>query len=59
MVHFIDSAWHLQSLCLDTVPLFSDHMGQNIAEASQDAHANWNISMSCLQHPLQITAAIL
>ena len=29
-VHFIDSAWHLQSFCLD---LFSDHTGQNIAEA--------------------------
>ena len=45
-VHFIDSAWHLQSLCLDTVPLFSDHTGQNIAEAFQDVLANWNISMS-------------
>ena len=28
MAHFIDSAWHLQSLCLDTVPLFSDHIRQ-------------------------------
>ena len=45
-VHFIDSAWLLQSLCLDTVPLFSDHTGQNIAEAFQDVLANWNISMS-------------
>ena len=45
-VHFIDSAWHLQSLCLDTVPLFSDHMGQNIAIAFQDVLGNWNISMS-------------
>ena len=35
-VHYIDSIWHLQSLCLDTVTLFSDHMGQNIAEDFQD-----------------------
>ena len=47
-VHFIDSAWHLQCLCLDTVPLFSDHTGQNIAEAFQDVLGNWNISMSCV-----------
>ena len=45
-VHFINSARHLQSLCLDTVPLFSDHTGQNIAEAFQDVLVNWNISMS-------------
>ena len=45
-VHFIDPAWHLQSLCLDTVPLFSDHTGQNIAEAFHDVLGNWNISVS-------------
>ena len=45
-VHFIDSAWHLQSLCLDTAPLFSDHTGQNIAEAFQDVLGNWNICVS-------------
>ena len=45
-IHFIDSDWCLQSLCLDTVPLYNDHTGQNIAEAFQDVLANWNISMS-------------
>ena len=45
-IHFIDSDWHLQALCLDTIPLFNDHTGQNIAEAFQDVLANWNISMS-------------
>ena len=45
-IHFIDSDWRLQALCLDTVPLFNDHTGQNIAEAFQDVLANWNISMS-------------
>ena len=46
MAHFINSAWHLQSLYLDTIPFFSDRMGQNIAEAFQDVLANWNISIS-------------
>ena len=45
-IHFIDSDWCLQSLCLDIVPLYNDHTGQNIAEAFQDVLANWNISMS-------------
>lgn len=45
-VHFVDSDWCLQALCLDTVPLFNDHTGQNIAETFQDVLANWNISMS-------------
>ena len=45
-VHFIDPAWHLQSLCLDTVLLFSDHTGQNIAEAFHDVLGNWNISVN-------------
>ena len=32
-VHFIDKTWNLQSFCLDTVPIFADHTGQNIADA--------------------------
>ena len=28
IVHFIDDDWQLQSLCLETVPLFEDHMGK-------------------------------
>ena len=45
-IPLVDSDWYLHSLCLDTVPLYNDHTGQNIAEAFQDVLANWNISMS-------------
>ena len=43
-VHFIDKEFALKSFCLDTVPLFEDHTGQNIAEAFQDILANWDLS---------------
>ena len=43
-VHFIDDDWMLQSFCLDTVPLFEDHTGQNIAEAIDDILENWGLS---------------
>ena len=43
-VHFIDDDWQLQSFCLDTVPLFEDHTGQNIAEAILDICENWGLS---------------
>ena len=45
-IHFIDSNWHLQSLCLDTVAIFQDHTGKNIAEAFQDVLGNWGLSIS-------------
>ena len=45
-VHFIDFNWHLQSLCLDTVAIFQDHTGKNIAEAFQDVLGNWGRSIS-------------
>ena len=40
-VHFINKDWKLQCFCLDTIPLFSDHTGQNIADAIQDILLNW------------------
>ena len=43
-VHFIDSAWGLQSICLETVPLFEDHTGENIIESINDILSNWNLS---------------
>ena len=43
-IHFIDDSWSLQSFVLDTVPLFEDHTGQNIAEAFQDILSNWSLS---------------
>ena len=43
-VHFIDDDWQLQSLCLDTVPLFENHTGENIAETILDILENWGLS---------------
>lgn len=43
-IHFIDNSWQLQSFCLDTIPLFQDHTGQNIAEAIKDILENWELS---------------
>ena len=42
-VHFLDSNWELQSISLETVPLFTDHTGENIVESIQDILANWNL----------------
>ena len=30
--HFSDCSWELQSLCIETVPLFEDHTGEKITE---------------------------
>ena len=40
-VHFVDSSWALQAITLETIPLFEDHSGQNIAEAIVDVLGNW------------------
>ena len=45
-VHFISDEWSLETVCLDTVPLFIDHTGQNLAEAFQDVLGNWNLRTS-------------
>ena len=37
-VHFTDDNW---LFCLDTVPFFGDHTGQNKAEAIDDILENW------------------
>ena len=42
-VHFISTNWELKSCCLDTVPLLSDHTGQNIVETLKDVLTNWNL----------------
>ena len=42
-MQFIDSDWTLQSFCLDTVPIFEDHTGQNIAHAFPEVFQNWNL----------------
>jgi len=47
-VHFIDSDRILQSYCLDTLPLFEDHTGENIAEALKDILENWSLCPNLL-----------
>ena len=43
-VNLIDSAWELQSICLETVPLFEDYTGENIIETIKDILNNWSLS---------------
>ena len=43
-IHFIDSNWELRSFCLDTIPLYEDHTGQNIADATTDILDNWKLT---------------
>ena len=42
-IHFLTKDWELKSYCLDTVPLFEDHTGQNLANDLQDLRANWEL----------------
>ena len=37
-IHFVDKEWNLITFCLETVPLFEDHSGENLAEAISDIH---------------------
>ncbi len=37
-LHFIDYEWNLKSFCLDTVPMYDDHTGQNISDALLDVY---------------------
>ena len=41
-IHFVED-WSLKSFCLDTVPMFKDHTGQNICDAFQDILDNWKL----------------
>ena len=43
-VHYVDKAWNLRSFCLETVPMFVDHTGKNIADAVSDIFDNWGLS---------------
>ena len=31
-IYFISNDWELRSFCLETLPMFTDHTGQNIAD---------------------------
>lgn len=43
-VHFTECSWKLQSLCLETFPLFEDYTGESITESLLDILTNWNLS---------------
>ena len=40
-IHFVNENWELQSFCLETVPLFDDHTGDNIMASINDIMTNW------------------
>ena len=42
-IHYIAGEWCLQSNCLNTVALFADHTGDNIAQSITDILANWEL----------------
>ncbi len=43
-IHTISEDWSLASFCLETVPLYEDHTGQNIADAVLDILGNWSLN---------------
>ena len=43
-LHYIDSAWNLKSVCLQTVALMKDHTGQNIAECVTEVLEEWKLN---------------
>ena len=42
-IHFLTKDWELKFYCLDNVPLFEEHTGQNLADVIQDILANWEL----------------
>ena len=43
-IHFISNGWELHSFCLETLPMFADHTGQNIADTISAILENWKLS---------------
>ena len=44
----VDPSWSLQAITLETIPLFEDHSGQNIAEVITDVLENWRLNSTKL-----------
>ena len=42
-VHFISSEWELHTFCLETIPIYYDHTGQNIADTISAILENWDL----------------
>ncbi len=47
-MHYIDSAWQLQSHCLGTTYLVEDHTGENIKESLLETLKEWNLDTKSL-----------
>ena len=61
-VDFTDKDWILRSYCLDTIPSYEDHTGENIAGALQDVLENWQLTIQLdnnLKHACHLHACIL
>ena len=43
-IHFVNSNLELKAICLDTVPMFDDHTGQNTADAISDVLEKWDLN---------------
>ena len=43
-IHFISNGWELHSFCLETLPMFTDDTGQNIANTISAILENWKLS---------------
>ena len=58
-VHFVDHSWELKSFCLETVPLFDDHIGANIGKyIAADIMTKWQLSTDKLVVKRLIMGAI-
>ena len=49
-IHFVNENWELQSFCLETVPLFDDHTGDNIMASINDIMTNWNLTTTASKY---------
>lgn len=43
-VHFVNGSWEFQSFCLEAVPLYEEHTGENITDSILDVMNNWDLS---------------
>ena len=50
-VHFIDEDWILRSYCLDTIPSYEDHTGENIVGAYKTFLTTGNLALKSLWLP--------
>ena len=54
-IHFISNGWELHSFCLETLPMFADHTGQNIADTISAILENRKLSKDKLVASILLT----